>query len=232
MVHIRQYLVSVAVAIKVTGGRNNTRRKVCIHETDNTKKGSGADNHAKLQVNGNSRQASWHWIVDDKEAIQSFTHDYQCWAAGSTKGNNEAIHIEMCVNTDGDYIRTVQNTAALVAKILKDENLTINDVVQHNYYSGKNCPSKMRSTSAPIPWSSFLQMVKANLQPVPPNNIAKDDDTMRFTNETLKAAVRDYLKQAVDKKLIDKSHLEKFDAGTLTDGDFKGLEIIIAQRSV
>ena len=59
----------------------------------------------------------------------------------------------------------------------------------------------------------------------------KDDDTMRFTNETLKAAVRDYLKQAVDKKLIDKSHLEKFDAGTLTGGDFKGLEIIIAQRS-
>ncbi|WP_312507390.1 M15 family metallopeptidase [Lysinibacillus sp.] len=61
--------------------------------------------------------------------------------------------------------------------------------------------------------------------------IAKDDDTMQFTNETLKAAVRDYLKQAVDKKLIDKSHLEKFDAGTLTDGDFKGLEIIIAQRA-
>lgn len=59
----------------------------------------------------------------------------------------------------------------------------------------------------------------------------KDDDKMQFTNETLKAAVRDYLKQAVDKKLIDKSHLEKFDAGTLTNGDLKGLEIIIAQRS-
>ncbi|MGE7751734.1 peptidoglycan recognition protein family protein [Lysinibacillus fusiformis] len=137
MVQIRQHLVSAAVAIKVTGGRKNTRRKVCIHETDNTKKGSGADNHAQLQAKGNSRQASWHWSVDDREAIQSFTHDYQCWAAGSTQGNNEAIHIEMCVNSDGDYVRTVQNTAALVAKILKDESLTINDVVQHNFYSGK-----------------------------------------------------------------------------------------------
>ncbi|MED3873250.1 N-acetylmuramoyl-L-alanine amidase family protein [Lysinibacillus capsici] len=190
-------------------------KKICIHETDNTNKGSEADNHARLQANGNSRQASWHWSVDDKEAVQSFTHDYQCWAAGSTKGNNEAIQIEMCVNSDGDYVKTVQNTASLVAKILKDENLTVNDVVQHNFYNGKNCPSKMRSTSAPIPWSSFLKM----------------DDVMKFTNETLKAAVRDYLKQAVDKKLIDKLHLEKFDAGTLTDGDFKGLEIIIAQRS-
>ncbi|WP_342550413.1 hypothetical protein MKX57_16220 [Lysinibacillus sp. FSL M8-0216] len=136
----------------------------------------------------------------------------------------------MCVNSDGDYVRTVQNTAALVAKILKDESLTINDVVQHNFYSGKNCPSKMRSTSAPIPWSSFLQMVKANMQPSPPNNIEKDDDTMKFTNETTKAAVRDYIKQSVDKKKIDKSWLDKFDQGTMTSGDFEGLKIIISQR--
>lgn len=61
--------------------------------------------------------------------------------------------------------------------------------------------------------------------------IVEDDDTMKFTNETTKAAVRDYIKQAVDKKLIDKSHLDKFDAGTLTGGDFEGLKIIIAQRS-
>ncbi len=60
MVQIRQHLVSAAVSIKVTGGRKNARRKICIHETDKTKKGSGADNHARLQANGNSRQASWH----------------------------------------------------------------------------------------------------------------------------------------------------------------------------
>ncbi len=230
MVQIRQHLVSAAVAIKVTGGRKNTRRKICIHETNNTKKGSGADNHARLQANGNSRQASWHWSVDDKEAVQSFTHDWQCWAAGSTKGNNEAIHIEMCMNVDGDYVRTVQNTVALVAKILKEENLTINDVLQHNFYSGKNCPREMRSTSAPIPWSSFLQMFKSNLQPSIPNNIEKDDDKIQFTNDTTKAVVRDYIKQSVDKNKIDKSWLDKFDQGTMTSGDFEGLKIIIAQR--
>ncbi|HBJ00011.1 MAG TPA: N-acetylmuramoyl-L-alanine amidase, partial [Lysinibacillus sp.] len=42
---------------------------------------------------------------------------------------------------------------------------------------------------------------------------------------------RDYIQQAVDKKLIDKSWLEKFDKGTMTSGDFEGLKIIIAQRS-
>lgn len=58
----------------------------------------------------------------------------------------------------------------------------------------------------------------------------KDDDKMQFTNETTKATVRDYLKQAVDKKLIDKMWLDKFDNGTMTSGDFEGLKIIIAQR--
>lgn len=59
----------------------------------------------------------------------------------------------------------------------------------------------------------------------------KDDDIMRFTNDATKGAVRDLIKQAVDKKLIDISWLNKFDAGTLTSGDFEGLKIIIAQRS-
>lgn len=59
----------------------------------------------------------------------------------------------------------------------------------------------------------------------------KDDDTMKFTNSTTKAAVRDLIKQAVDKKLIDKQWLDKFDKGELTGGDFEGLKIIIAQRS-
>ncbi|WP_341300923.1 M15 family metallopeptidase [Lysinibacillus sp. FSL H8-0500] len=59
----------------------------------------------------------------------------------------------------------------------------------------------------------------------------KDDDTMQFTNPTTKAAIHNYVKQAVDKKLIDKSWLDKFDAGSLISGDYEGLKIIIAQRS-
>lgn len=80
----------------------------------------------------------------------------------------------------------------------------------------------------PTSSSTKVQLIKEANKPI---QSEKDDDTMKFTNETLKNAVRDYLKQAVEKKLIDKSHLEKFDEGKLTDGDFKGLEIIIAQRS-
>lgn len=160
---IRQHLVSTATANKITSGKGNTRRKICIHETDNTSKGSRADNHARLQANGNSRKASWHWQVDDIEAVQSFDHSYRCWAAGSTKGNNEAIHIEICVNSDGNYKKAVQNAAKLVAKIMKDEKLSMNDIVQHNDYSGKNCPRVLRSASV-VTWFEFKQMVKNELE--------------------------------------------------------------------
>lgn len=59
----------------------------------------------------------------------------------------------------------------------------------------------------------------------------KDDDIMRFTIEETRVATRDFLQQAVDKKLIDKSWLYTFDKGELTAGDYEGLKLIIAQRS-
>lgn len=180
--NIRQLLVPSTIASKVTSGKGNARKKVCIHETANTSKGANADAHARLQHNGNSRQASWHWQVDDKEAIQSFTHDYRCWHAGTTKGNNESIGIEICVNSDGNYKKAVQNAAELVAKIMKDEKIPIENVVQHNYYSGKNCPRIMRSGSI-IQWSSFIQVVKANLHPT---TNSKEELTMKQYEELKK----------------------------------------------
>lgn len=82
-----------------------------------------------------------------------------------------------------------------------------------------------------VPTSSAVkvQLIKEDNKPI---HNEKDDDTMKFTNSTTKATVRDYLKQAVDKKLIDKSWLDKFDNGTMTTGDYEGLKLIIAQRSI
>jgi len=64
-----------------------------------------------------------------------------------------------------------------------------------------------------------------------PQQTEKDDDEMNFTSTTAKAAVRDYIQQVVNKGLINKSWLEKFDNGTITGGDFEGLKMIIAPRS-
>jgi len=72
LVTIRQKLVPVSLALTMTNGKNNLKKYIVVHETDNTNIGADADAHARLQINGNSRQASWHWQVDDQEAVQSF----------------------------------------------------------------------------------------------------------------------------------------------------------------
>lgn len=194
MVQIRQKLVPESTAAKVTFGKGNKKLKICIHETDNTRTGADADAHARLQYNGNTRQASWHWTVDDQEAVQSFDHSYKCWHSGATKGHNESIGIEICVNSDGNYQKAVQNAAALVAKIMKDEKISINNVVQHNYYSGKNCPKLMRSGK--VSWSTFLQMVKnsAGIAKVAENK----QDTKRYRLLTGSYKTKEHAENAMD----------------------------------
>ncbi|MCH5586188.1 N-acetylmuramoyl-L-alanine amidase [Shimazuella sp. AN120528] len=55
---------------------------ITIHETDNTDKGADADAHARLQVLGNNRTASWHYTVDDHEIWQSIPDNEVAWHAG------------------------------------------------------------------------------------------------------------------------------------------------------
>lgn len=71
-----------------------------------------------------------------------------------------SIGIEICVNSDGDFRKAVENAAALVRKIMQEENIPFSNVVQHNYWSGKNCPRYLRDGSKGITWNDFLAMVK------------------------------------------------------------------------
>src|SRR5690625_7484944 len=98
MVKINKKLVSKSVAGKVTYDGTNSKKYIVIHETANTNKGADAKTHANLQANGSSRQASWHYQVDDKEMIQSFSDDAQCWRAGNKSCNQTAIGIELGEN--------------------------------------------------------------------------------------------------------------------------------------
>lgn len=57
---------------------------------------------------------SWHYTVDDKEAVQSFEHTWKCWAAGKAKGNTEGITVKVGMNTD-----KVQQKLRAIAKHLE-----------------------------------------------------------------------------------------------------------------
>ncbi len=72
-------------------------------------------------------------------------------------GNNNSIGIESCVCEDDDIYLNWQRTAKLVANLLINNHLTFDDVKQHHYYSGKNCPQTIRENKM---WDYFMTLVK------------------------------------------------------------------------
>ncbi len=74
----------------------------------------------------------------------------------NTGGGINGIGIEMCVVPNEDYSITVKNTAKLVAKLLMENNLDLDRLVQHNHFSGKDCPIAIRQAKW---WNEFKELV-------------------------------------------------------------------------
>jgi N-acetylmuramoyl-L-alanine amidase len=142
---------------------------ITLHETDNTDQGADALAHAKLQFNGNVRNASWHFQVDEREIYQSIPTNEVAWANGDGSngtGNRESISVEICVNSDGSFEQAKQNTVWLVRYLMNKHDIPISNVVQHNRWSGKNCPRNLRQSG----WSSFINQIKSGGSNTPVSN--------------------------------------------------------------
>lgn len=162
---IERLIVPDSVSNRVSFGRGNPRNYLTIHQTGNTDEGSNAMAHHRLQARSGVGYG-WHWQVDDEMAIQTHDHSFKIWHAGDNrgKGNTESISIEICVNSDGNYKKSVENGAKLAAMILKEENIDISRMVQHNYWSGKDCPHEIRYGKDGITWTDFVNKVKNYLE--------------------------------------------------------------------
>ncbi|WP_128855682.1 S-layer homology domain-containing protein [Bacillus sp. CDB3] len=154
---------------------------ITIHETANTSKGANALNHAKYldsQARGNTdRSASWHFTVDDKEIYQHLPLNEVGWHAGNKTGNYESIGIEIAVNSDGDYVKAVENARKLAAYLMNELNISLDHVQKHQFWSGKNCPAFMIQRGQ---WNAFLQGTNAyyneNRKDVIPEEIPHEKD--------------------------------------------------------
>ena len=132
--------------IKKGKARPGTIRKIkyiVIHETDNYAASATAKSHAYYLKNNNDTSTSWHYTVDEKEIYHHIPDNEIAHHAGERNGNIYGIGIEMCVNEGSDYDKTVDNTARLVAYLLKEYHLDIDSVKMHKDFSGKECPHYM-----------------------------------------------------------------------------------------
>lgn len=134
-------------------------KALTIHETANTSEGADAEAHSDY-LSTTSDEVSWHYTVDDHQIYQHLPDNEEAWHSGDREGNHSSIGIELCVNADGNFDQTMENAAKLTAFLLKEYDLTIDDVKQHYDFNGKDCPLIIRQEGR---WDEFLGMVQQNL---------------------------------------------------------------------
>ena len=161
----------------------NHKTVLVIHETANTSYGADAYAHHRLQYNGNPRQASWHWQVDDKVAVQTYSEDLRLWHAGRV-AIPFTIAIEICVNRDSNYNQAILNAIDLAVDICTRNNINVNDVVTHNFYTGKICPRYMLNGRDGWTFTKFRNEVAKGLSGDRPKPI-KQPNLNNKTIETL-----------------------------------------------
>src|SRR5207253_2765586 len=78
-----------------------------------------------------------------------------------------SIATETCVNSNGNWQKTVQNLAIWQDFLRDNGRLALNDIVQHNHWSGKNCPYYLRLSNG-AQWDELLARIRGVQPPVPP----------------------------------------------------------------
>lgn len=136
---------------------------ITIHNTANTGVGADAENHAiYMQGGGKNSTASYHYVVDDKEIYRLLPDNEVAWHAGDGEngtGNRQSLAIEICENVDGNLLNATNNAVELTAYLMKLYNIPLSNVVQHNHWSGKDCPNRIRR-GVPYNWQTFLNKVQ------------------------------------------------------------------------
>ena len=78
-------------------------------------------------------------------------------------GNRNSIGIESCVNEGSNLWYTWQITAQLVAHLMQENDLDINRVVGHHFYTAKDCPQPMLDNDMEI-WYEFRDLIEAEYE--------------------------------------------------------------------
>lgn len=133
---------------------------ICVHNTANDATAQGEISY--MVSNGN--QTSFHFAVDDIESWQGLPLDRNGWHAGdgsTGEGNRKHIGIEICYSKSGGekFDKAEQNTAELIAKLLKERNWGVDRVKKHQDFSGKYCPHR----TLDLGWQRFLNIVQTKL---------------------------------------------------------------------
>ena len=148
---------------------------VVIHNTAND---APAENEIAY-MKRNDKEVSFHYAVDEKEAVQGILEDRNAWHAGDGgrgNGNRYGIAIEICYSKSGGekFEKAEKNAAELAADILKRYGWGVEKIKKHQDFSKKYCPHRTLDRG----WDRFVDMVKDFLEDKP---VEVPDNTPKYT---------------------------------------------------
>ena len=143
-------------------GKEITPEYIVIHETGGYGEGVNAERIYSYWNRDPEAKASTHFIVDENEVIQMLELNWKGWHVGDNEGhssitNSNSVGIEICVNSDGNYIKARARTIRLVKYLMKELNIDADHVVRHYDASGKQCPEIM--LRFPELWDDFKMQI-------------------------------------------------------------------------
>ena len=141
-----------------------TPTRIVVHNTANDASAENEIRYMNKSKEEGGVQVSYHYAVDDVEAVQGLEENRNGWHAGdgaNGKGNREGIAIEICYSKSGGdrFVKAEQNAVILIVSILRKYNWDITKVTKHQDYSGKYCPHR----TLDMGWDRFIKMVENSL---------------------------------------------------------------------
>ena len=134
---------------------------ITVHNTAND---ASALNEINYMIN-NNYETSFHFAVDDVQAVQGLPLNRNGWHASDGKGpgNMSTIAIEICYSKSGGskFDKAEENAAELIAQLLKERGWGIDRVKRHYDYAPdkKYCPHRTMDKG----WDRFLNMIQKKL---------------------------------------------------------------------
>ncbi len=163
---------------------------ITIHNTGNPSS-TAANERAWLTNPSNSRTASYHIVIDEREAIECLALNEVGWhsgdGSGAKSGNRTSIGIEICES--GNYAQTLSNAVELVASMLKEHGWGVDRLRRHFDWSGKICPRLMYDGGKWTGWTEFKKRVRDRLEENKPMTAAERkemDDLKKQVSEQKK----------------------------------------------
>ena len=144
---------------------------ITVHNTANQ---ASAINEITYMHNNNN-EVSFHYAVDDIEAIQGLPLNRNGWHSGDGSqgtGNRKSIAVEICYSQYGGekFDKAEKNAAKLIALLMEKFNIPIDRVRKHQDWSGKYCPHRTLDAG----WDRFVDMIMREV---------RDRQILKFASE-------------------------------------------------